>query len=108
MATSSPTNLELEVSNEAFIKALKTATYGVKKKTTGFFEISYVLRDLVLSGPLAEATVPADGAWQGHVRISPQIMKNLVKVVPTDDPLKIGFRDGRLYIGKFSIIATLV
>lgn len=108
MVTPLPVNFELEVSNEAFIEALKTATYGIKKKTTEPFEISYALKELVLSGPSAQATAPAQGTWQGHVRINPQIMKKLVKVVPSDDPLKIGYRDGRLYLGKFSIIAALV
>ncbi|MDD4616715.1 MAG: hypothetical protein PHW76_06350 [Alphaproteobacteria bacterium] len=107
MIASSSANFELEISHNDFVKALKIATYGIKKKTTQLFEISYEKNELVLSGPVAHATAPAKGVWKGLVRTPPQIMKKMVDVVPSDDPLKIGYREGRLYFGKFSVIATL-
>ena len=95
----------LTVAHAALVKALKTAIFGIKKKTTGNFTIIHAAGQLILRGPVGEAILPAEGYWPIHVSISPLLAKNLVNALPDTDPVHLKFKEGRLYIEKFSVPA---
>ena len=86
-------------------KAIKTAVFGIKKKTSGNFSLLYAKGQLTLRGPIAEAVLPADGNWPITVSLPVQIAKNLAKVLTASDIQHIRFKDGRLFIENFSIAA---
>ena len=95
----------LTVEKEALEKGIKTASFGIKKKTKGNFSLLYTKGKLTLRGPVAEMVVPAEGTWPMAVMLPVQVGKNLGKVLTADDTQQLRFKDGRLFIEKFSIAA---
>jgi hypothetical protein len=99
------TEYMLTVQRDELEKGIKTAVFGIKKKTTGNFALLYAKGQLTLRGPVAEATVPAKGNWPITVSLPVQIAKNLAKVLTASDTQHLRFKDGRLFIENFSIAA---
>src|SRR5476651_1717231 len=95
----------LSVQRDELEKAIKTAVYGIKKKTKGDFSLLYAKGKLTLRGPMAEMVVPAVGNWPGTISLPAQIAKNLAKVLTASDTQHLQFKDGRLFIENFSIAA---
>ena len=99
------TEYQLNCKKSDLEKAMKTATYGIKKKTAGGFLWIYAGGRLTLRGPMAEESIEAEGNWPVAVSMSPQFAKNLAKALPATDPLHIRFGSGKLFIEKFSLPA---
>ena len=57
------TEYMLSVQRDELEKAIKTAIFGIKKKTVGNFSILYANGQIILRGPVAEAVLPAEGNW---------------------------------------------
>jgi hypothetical protein len=97
----------LSVPRAEFQQALKTLAKFVKPKQAS--EAVLALSDgvLTIDFPGGAALVPADGTWPGVVRIPGQFLLLLSKGVPTEDPLPVSVREGRLRIAGMSIACTV-
>ena len=95
----------LTVNRDDLAKGIKTAVFGIKKKTTGNFSLLFAKGQLTLRGPVAETVVQAEGHWPITVSLPAQIAKNFEKVLTDSATQHIRFKDGRLFIENFSIAA---
>ncbi|MEK6208915.1 MAG: hypothetical protein AABM64_00880 [Pseudomonadota bacterium] len=55
------------------------------------------------SGEITKVT-RAEGEWHGRATFSPEILRALATVPPTQDPIPISYADGHLLIGSMTVI----
>jgi hypothetical protein len=99
---------ELAVSRSDLAQALKTVTASLRKREAQ--RVHFVFDDeiLTLTGPGAQTDVQASGTWPGGVLAEAAMLKQLATCLPNEDPLRLGVRDRRLFLGGFSIGAEVL
>ena len=55
------------------------------------------------SGDITKVT-RADGEWHGRATFSPEILRALATVPPSQDPIPISYADGHLLIGSMTVM----
>lgn len=105
MAAEHNPDYTLIVARKDLRQAIKTATLKVKKRDPGYFEISYFMGQMTCTGMIGSLMIPAQGEWINPVRTSAVAMKTLSTKLPEADPLRLTFRDDRLYVENFSVQA---
>lgn len=99
---------ELAVSRSDLAQALKTVTAGLRKR--GAQRVHFAFNDeiLTLTGLGAQTGVQTSGTWLGGVLADAAMLKYLATRLPNEDPLRLGVRDRRLFLGGFSIGAEVL
>jgi hypothetical protein len=102
------TNYLITTSRAELAKALALVTIGVRKGTT--FEIRFSLKDglLDIMGPGAAHSLPAQGLWPSAVLADARVLRGIASRLPSADPALLRAENSRLYIGGFSVEATVL
>lgn len=83
--------------------ALRMLTTFIKRKQPVEAVLTLTDRLLRIDLPGNGVSMPADGQWNGVVRVPGHFLVVLVQALPTVDPLPIYVRDGRLYVDRQSV-----
>jgi hypothetical protein len=102
------TKYSITASRAELAKALALTTIGVRKGIN--FEIRFSLKDgfLDIMGPGAAHSLPAQGVWPSAVLADAGVLKRVGSRLPSGDPTVLRAENSRLYIGGFSVEATLL
>lgn len=92
----------LELPLAPFILGVREAFRLLRVSQRGEAVVRFSGDDLHVSCGGAQFSTPARGRWPGEVRVSSSLWVALAKVPPTQDPLLISVRDGRLRVGSSS------
>src|SRR3954465_6751601 len=94
---------ELRVNRAELVEGLKKISKLVKRRTKGEALFSFEKGSLIVSLDGISIEAPAQGEFRGLVRVPGPKVLTLNKILPTEDPLRIGHDGERLYVGTFSM-----
>ena len=92
----------LQVSLNEFKNA--TNVFQRKRLKLGPVLLAYESGFLSIESGEATAVMNATGEWHGRAMFSPEILRALVMVPPFNDPIKISYDGGHLFVGTTKII----
>jgi len=98
----------ITVSRAELGRALRLATVGVRGKTTAKVRFSVVNGFLEIMGPGAAHSIPAEGTWPSAILADAGVLKRVASRLPVGDPAVLKVENSRLYIGSFSVEATVL
>ena len=103
------TEYSITVSRAELAKALALVTVGVRKGTPPS-EVRFSVADGLLDilGPGAAHSLPAQGTWPSAVLANSGALKRVASRLPSGNPAVLRAENSRLYIGSFSIEATVL
>jgi hypothetical protein len=87
------------------LREFKVATkpFSAKRRYLGSVLLAYESGFLSIESGNVRAVMYAKGEWQGRAIFSPEILRALATVPPTQDPVVISYADGHLLIGGMTI-----
>lgn len=94
---------QISVDREALSDGLRTATTGIRGKSTFKVRLELQGKFLSVSGPGAGCDVPAEGSWPGAVLLEGAAAKALATRLPAGQPLRLVVDGQQLRIGGFSM-----
>lgn len=100
-------SFSVQVARADLVAALKTLAKFVKRKQASEAVLSLSEGMLAIDLPGGAAFAPAEGTWPGTVRIPGQFLLLLSRAVPTDDPVPVSVREGRLWIARLSVACAV-
>jgi hypothetical protein len=92
----------LELPLAPFVAGVREAFRLLRVSQQGEAVVRYSAGELHVSCGGAQFSTPAGGRWPGEARVSASLWVALAKVPPTQDPLSMSVRDGRLRVGSSS------
>jgi hypothetical protein len=102
------TKYSVTASRAELAQALALATVGVRKGIN--FDIRFSLQDgfLDIMGPGGAHSLPVQGVWPSAVLADAGALKRVASRLPSGDPTLLRAENSRLYIGGFSVEATVL
>jgi hypothetical protein len=85
-----------------FVAGVREAFRAVRAAQSSESVVRFSGGELRVSCGGREFSTPASGRWPGEARVSASLWVALAKVPPTQDPLSISVRAGRLHVGPSS------
>lgn len=98
----------IKVSRAELARGLRLATVGLRSKTTTQVRFSVLNGFLEMMGPGAVHSIAAEGTWPSAVLADGGVLKRVASRLPSGDPLVLKVESSRLYIGTFSLEATVL
>ncbi len=92
----------LQVSLKEFKRGTKV--FQRKRARLGPVLLAYENGFLSIESGEVTAVMNAVGEWHGRALFSPEVLRALVMVPPLQDPIKISYDDGHLFVGSMKII----
>lgn len=92
----------LQVPRKEFIRATKV--FQRKRPKLGPVLLAYENEFLSIESGEATVVMNATGEWHGRAMFSPEILRALAMFPPLQDPVKISYDDGHLFVGSMKII----
>jgi len=93
----------LEVARKDLVRALRILAEARRGLAAAEAVLTYSDGQLEVEFPMASASIPARGRWEGAVRVPPPFAVKLVRIVPPPDPLHIYIKGTRLHFASLSV-----
>ena len=98
----------ITVSRAELEHALRLVTVGLRGNTIAEVRFSLVSGFLEIAGPGAAHSLAAEGTWPSAILADGEVLKRVASRLPTGEPLVLKVESSRLYIGTFSLEATVL
>ncbi len=98
----------ITVSRAELEHALRLVTVGLRGNTIAEVRFSLVSGFLEIAGPGAAHSLAAEGTWPSAILADGGVLKRVASRLPTGEPLVLKVESSRLYIGTFSLEATVL
>lgn len=92
---------EVAVEVKDFRAAMRT--FARKKRMLGATLLSVEHGYLIIESGDVRVVMKATGEWHGRVRFSPEVLKAIATVPPSENPVRVSYADGRVRIGTMAI-----
>ena len=101
-ATDIPSMARLEVERDALAEELRRMAKVLGRSRSGEAMLMFLDKSLLIRLGGAEFAIAGKGRWPGEARVASTWLRALAKVPPTQDPVVIQVRGGRLHIAGSS------